>query len=236
MTKTTQKIVYLAAISILLLLYSCTNRSQKPEGYTITGYISGLEGKEPRIYLDRSTFFKDDGEKSALIKNGKFEIKGVSHAPELRYLSIPGCQGYLPIFLDNAEYTIKGDSANFMLTEVKGGAVQDEYLPYDLFLKKYEPLLQKLRGDYKLTTNKDSLAEIGRKYKMISEEAGAIESKVFRNNPKSYLATYLAYEEFKNAEIEELDSVIKFFDPSVMNSPYLNTLKERIETLKGIAV
>lgn len=233
---TAMNLLVTGAVCVLLLAYGFKNRSEKAEGYTITGYIAGLEGKESRIYLDRSSFFKDDIEKSAVIKDGKFEIKGVVQAPEMRYLSIKGCKGYLPIFLDNTAYTVKGSCAELEFSDVKGGAIQEEYRRYDVFLRKYQPQFQKLKESFKATTNKDTLTEIERKYKILSAESSAIYERDFPNNPKSYLTSYLLYDEFKNEDIKRLDSIIRFFDPSIMNSPYVVALKKRIETLKGVSV
>lgn len=89
---------------------------------------------------------------TAIIKNGKFEFKGTTTEPELRFIQFDSVQGKVVFVIENGEISIKAykDSIN---KSVIGGTFNNEQFA---IYNKEQNIIQKKIADYR-TNNKEKM-------------------------------------------------------------------------------
>jgi len=228
--------IALIYILLTILTYSCKNKknTSPSTSYIISGTISGLTENDTIIYLEESPLNRKGRELSSPIINGKFEFKGSVDEPTLVHLGITK-YGFLPLFLENENYTVKGNALSYRFSEVSGGSIQKEYLEYDEYAKKYDKIVKQFTTIYN-EKGSEAASEIENQLGKISEEKYYFEEKFITENRSSYVAAYLAYKNSKSSEIKKLDSLINLFDPSVQSSIYIKAMKKRVKTLRAVSI
>jgi peroxiredoxin len=109
------------------------------KGFVITGTIAGLaeNSRVSLVDLNKPT----DTLAKALVTKGSFVLKGTVAEPNLHQLNFDVAGKKSVLFMDNETITIKGNIENVQQFEVKGSAVNSDFIAFQAI---FNPLFQTL--------------------------------------------------------------------------------------------
>ena len=121
-----KKILSLAALALLLGVAAC----QKGAGYKITGTVNGAQDGDTVILANVSGRFQIDTMQMTLVKDGKFVFEGVQDTAAIRYVIWQSAGEDMasvgtPLALENADITVRLDTAENVVSEVSGTPAND---------------------------------------------------------------------------------------------------------------
>ncbi len=231
----------LLGIFLLSLVFiSCQNEAKKelPE-FTINALLSNADSS--MVYLmsrGDSWEIKD----STIIKDSAFEFSGQVSEPEMHYIRIgESRRNMIPIFLENTDYTLKGDFDSLDEIRIKGGALHSIYADYKKSLKSYDARLKALYDDYMLADSMGDLAKMAKIDTMWEdldkEKMSSIKNYAFENNTNAF-GPYLTVSSELNytMSLPEFEELYLAFDTVLAGSKYYIKLKERINTLRSVEI
>jgi peroxiredoxin len=225
----------LMILSIAAILASCGVKNKNQ--FTINGNVKGIDSG--MVYLQKTesgTWTKLD---STNIKEGKFTFKGNVVTPEMWYLTFKGKQQNFPFFVENSEIdlTVYADSINKSV--VKGSETSTIYKNYlgqaDVLNKKSDDLYT----EYKKAREVNDTALMN-KLDASSNELDKDMKKLIMDfakaNHKSVVAPYLIIRNSWQFELPELEEISATFDTSLSASGYYQSVMNRIDVLKKVAI
>jgi len=236
--KKTNKLI---AITVIVISLMACKTKELHKGYLITGTVVGVE--EGTI-----KFFGDTIETA--IVNGKFELKGVVEATDVKYLQINDTYGFQS-FISNETFSIKVDindadeRGQISDVEIVGSKINDEYKAVTDKVRN-TPESKKLQELFEIgkTLEKDSEA-YKENYEAISnarEASVKVQTEFIKNyalnNPNSFIAAF--YMRFQANEVdqtfEEFQQIVEGFSDEVKKSPFYKPLKDELDGLKKTAI
>ena len=115
-----KKILSLCALAIMLCVAACQNG-----GYKVTGTVVGAEEGDTVVLANIKGMFNVDTLQTAVIKNGKFSFTGQQDTAAMRYViwkstTNPDLTVAAQFALENANITLRIDSAENTITEISG--------------------------------------------------------------------------------------------------------------------
>ena len=222
------------AIVILGLFLACdtapkdsfTIQVNAPNVYNgIHAHLKGLNEKG-------RLFIKD----SAIVFNETFVINGKRDEPSLEYLFIDGCNGYLPIIIENAEIKVDINKDSLITSIISGTKNNEAYQDYYFTEKKLTDSYKKLTSKFKQATldNSPDKEDI---YKRLTQTKYQIEHLAYnyiKKHQNTFLALILLYDNVLNNKIEldEARSIFENFSEELKNSTYGKKITEKFDTLE----
>ncbi len=222
-----------------LALFSCKNSDTS--GFTVSGTIKNAEGKQLILnkFLPKTTLATDT---VTVGKDGKYDFKGHTSAPELFGLQLEGQNGQIIFIADSlSKITIDGDTADFRINYTVSGSEDSKLLQtlYNNLDKAFVSLdsLNQIYISQKGNGNLDSLV------KMINEESQKVFNKhrkyseeFINKHPGSPASIIALYQQFgRNMSVFNLNDDREFFtkvDDSLYktypNSSFVKGLHEYI--------
>ncbi|QNL21806.1 AhpC/TSA family protein [Hyphobacterium sp. CCMP332] len=230
----------LGIILLGLVLVSCQNKGGKEAPkFTINGLLSSADSSMVYLMSRGDSWEIND---STIVKDGSFEFAGEVLEPEMYYVRIgQSRRNMIPIFLENTDFTLKGDFDSLDEISVKGGALHSIYTDYQKSLKTYDARLKALYDDYMLA---DSLGDLAKMAKIDTmwedlddEKMANIKNYAFENNTNAF-GPYLTVSSELNYKMSlpEFEELYLAFDTILAGSKYYIKLKDRINTLKSVEV
>jgi len=108
------------------------------DGYVITGHVTGFPDGTPVSFLNEQT---NAPEQQAVIKAGKFTIKGKMVQPGFKGLIFNNAQPLVALFLDNSNIKITGNKDALDKLIITGSPSHAQFKTYTESIKPYEHLL-----------------------------------------------------------------------------------------------
>ncbi len=224
-----KKLLTFAALALMLCVAACQNG-----GYKVTGTATGAQDGDTVILAAVRGMFDFDTLQTVLIKNGKFVFSGTQDSAAMRYViwkssANPDLSIATRIALENAEITVKLDTAENTVAEVSGTPANDAMtelgkMEFEMN-KKAEGIFGVLQDE---NATDDAKADAEKQLnqlqdQMIAKYADFIEKNITNIAGVDYLTQYasilddakvskllaLVPEELKNARINDL---IKLYD------------------------
>lgn len=120
-----KKLLSLAALALMLCVAACQNG-----GYKVTGTATGAEDGDTVILAEVRGMFEVDTLQTVLVKNGKFVFTGTQDSAAMRYViwksnANPDLSIATRIALENAEISVKLDTAENTIAEISGTPAND---------------------------------------------------------------------------------------------------------------
>ncbi len=120
-----KKLFSLAALALMLCVAACQNG-----GYKVIGTATGAENGDTVILAEVRGMFEVDTLQTVVVKNGKFTFTGTQDTAAMRYViwksnANPDLSVATRIALENAEITVKLDTAENTIAEVSGTPAND---------------------------------------------------------------------------------------------------------------
>jgi peroxiredoxin len=176
---------------------------------------------------------------SAMLLNGKTEIKGSLNAPTLYFFFYNNLR-VTPIFVEPGEIKINTDKNNLRYVDVEGSESQKLY---ENFMRNVNiPIDQKisvLGNKYNIARKKGDMNAMDSITKLYEDlESNRRDSMIIfaKENSKSVVPAFLIYQFAYQFSISELEEAANSFDPSLNDVQYVKSIKERIATLKRVQI
>jgi peroxiredoxin len=219
---------------ILILIVAAFGCS-KP-GYKVTVTLNGAEGQ---ALIEKREGGKFVGIDSSDFKNGVAVLKGAVEMPDMYFLSVPGKQGKMMIFLENSPIKVTGKADSISLAVATGSKVHDEFTSVNQKIKKisdeYMAVYQQAQEAEKAgdtLKSKDLMNKVDEIYKGV----GVLREDFVKNNPASYVTPFFLQSISYEKSASELEQLIGALDPRLSASPVVIALKERVEAMKTVEV
>ena len=169
---------------------------------------------------------------SVMPNNGTFMFQGNIDAPMVYYLEF-GSNFKLPIFVESSEISIRVEGFAYDSCFVSGSRIHDEWLSKRNIIRTYDVLLDTIRNQYYKAKSEgnDSLKEVlSNKYDAHELDKEAAIDSIISTNTKSYVSPYLVikYKMF-SGDPTKLEMYRNLFDSSILSSPYIALIDQRIE-------
>ncbi|HAN78837.1 MAG TPA: alkyl hydroperoxide reductase [Bacteroidales bacterium] len=226
--------ISLIALFAAVLLWSCNSE----KSFTLTGTIEEA-GKE-MVYLTKAV----DGvstniDSVALGEKGEFSFTGEIESPEVYSIKV-GAERGVPVFMEAAKITFKAKFSDLANAEITGSKSADEFKALNDGLKPFYDKMNAMYQEYQAfaaVANQAGIDSISKAYDANDAEIKAYLVDYVKNNLKSHVSPYivnrmLAYQ----LELSELEAYANGFDASLEGNVYVKALKDRVATLKAVAV
>ena len=120
-----KKLLSFAALALMLCIAACQNG-----GYKVSGTATGAEDGDTVILAEVRGMFEVDTIQTVVVKNGKFVFTGTQDSAAMRYViwksaANPDLSIATRIALENADITVKLDTAENTVAEVSGTPAND---------------------------------------------------------------------------------------------------------------
>jgi peroxiredoxin len=237
----------LVIAAIVLFALACSGPRQ-PDGFMIKGRIEGL--RQNIAYL----ITYKDGEAVKLdssvvdTRKGTFRLQGKVETPDLMFIDFPD-GSEIEVFVENAIITVKGD--NVQNAVIAGSRSNDEYATYKVRRDSIERAFSSQQAEYDSVLSKYNEArkagdetETRALYDHLAKIEAIPEARMkeynlsfVKNHGSSFVAPLVLWNEVAwSMDAPEMEPLVKGFDTSIQKSGYIALLKERIETLKKVAI
>jgi len=227
----------LAILIISGILFSCTSTPKKDYNFSINGTIEG--DYTSQVYL----YKREAGEwlllDSSLVENNIFRFEGNIDYPEFYYLSIKNEQNYASVFIEQSDIAIKINLDDISNPEISGSKAQTAYEAFHTQNDVYEEKLSDIWSRIKTSRDNGNVEEeamLEEEFEAANEEKRAFILQYAKDNNASVAAAYIVLRNVYYYDETDLNPVVKSFDASILESTYVKSLTEHVETLKRVAI
>lgn len=219
-----KKLVVLLVMAVTFI--SCNQLGDNE--YVIKGSVEGIEnGKMAVLETQDETGMGLKAIDSAVITDGKFEFKGTTTEPELRFIQLPEVQGKAVFILENGEINLKIYKDSVNKSEVGGTFNNDEFAKYN----KGQSAIQKKITDFR-NVNMQKMQEamgandtttvntIQADFVKLQDELNAYNVKFAEDNPKAFISVLMLENMFyqPNVDIEKIKKVYTGLDKTIQDT------------------
>ncbi|UPQ78160.1 AhpC/TSA family protein [Flavobacterium azooxidireducens] len=217
-------------IVVLLITASLFVACNKLEGneFMISGTAEGISDGKLAILetLDESGMVLKPTD-TAVIKNGKFEFKGTTTEPELRFIQLDSVQGKIVFILENGEISIKAFKDSINKSVIGGTFNNEQFAVYN----KEQNVIQKKIADYR-TVNKEKM-EVAMQtndtvtvnslrdgFVKLNNEFKDYNVKFAEKNPKAFISVLMIQNMLMqpDSDFEKLEKTFNNLDKSVKDT------------------
>lgn len=217
-------------IVVLLITASLFVACNKLEGneFMISGTAEGISDGKLAILetLDESGMVLKPTD-TAVIKNGKFEFKGTTAEPELRFIQLDSVQGKIVFILENGEISIKAFKDSINKSVIGGTFNNEQFAVYN----KEQNVIQKKIADYR-TVNKEKM-EVAMQtndtvtvnslrdgFVKLNNEFKDYNVKFAEKNPKAFISVLMIQNMLMqpDSDFEKLEKTFNNLDKSVKDT------------------
>ena len=235
-----RKIIFSLGLFSLALLFfaACNNPKQAENQFNIKLNIKNLKQDVQVVMQKRAKgeWVKLD---SVKLKDGQGTFTGTVKSPELYYLTIKKFNAYIPVWVENSNMSVEADLKNLRNPTITGSKSQAEFDAYRDSTKRFQQQERALGQQYSLARgqkDRKKMQEIENQYNQIeANKMKYLLDYAIRHN-KSVISPYLVMSNSYTLSLNQLDSVSSRFDSSLNNNEYVIDLKNRVKTLKRVAV
>jgi thiol-disulfide isomerase/thioredoxin len=223
-----KRLNYILAAGALAMMASCGN---KP-GYVITGTVEGGQDGDT-VLLQERVGREFNNLDTAIIKDGKFEFKGVQDSTVYRYITWSNADDKLAmaLFLENGAISVSLGKEDDSAT---GSPTNDIYQPIRAklaeFGKQYSDVVEVLRNDTTLTD--DQRAEMTEKLNEIGKSETEFNMSSMYANIDNPVGLLLFKSNFYGMTVAENDSTLNLLPEKYQNDEAILKIKETVATQK----
>lgn len=196
--------------------------------YVIKGTAEGIEnGKMAVLETQDETGMGLKAVDSAVITDGKFEFKGTTTEPELRFIQLPAVQGKAVFVLENGEINLKIYKDSVNKSEVTGTFNNDQFTKYNKGQGAIQKKIANFRNDnmQKMQTamqSNDTITAKGiqEEFTKLQEELTAYNVMFAEQNPKAFISVLMLENMFyqPNVDIEKIKKIYTNLDKAIQDT------------------
>ena len=235
-----KKIVFI--ITSALLFVACNNL--KDNEFLISGTANGIEnGKKVfiEVQTETGTLTKD----TAVVTDGKFELKGITEEIDLGFIRIENEQINLPLILEEGKIEINIVKDSLHKSTLGGTPNNDKFQKFNTesraisekvakFEKDNGPEMQKAQ----MSNDTVTINKLLKEYKKFQNEMNDYSKKFIKENPDAYLSVLLL-ENFLMRQYltpEEIKSYFEGLDKDVKETKSGKKIKTALDSMTAIVI
>lgn len=223
-------------IALLFFVVACT--PAKKETYTLNGEIEGLE--EGYVYLFDRVHGLYELVDSAEVIDGRFTLTGSLDFPEFLYLDhLKGVTPRIAFFLENSEMTIQFAAENAREFTLTGSASHDLLQEFNLMVAGQDANLRVIQQqvlEAEVLENSELAEALKEQYKVAEAEKRNQIRAFVDSHTDTPVGIYIAMRNLATElDGEGLDALVNSFDPSLKDSRYYVSLRERADKILALA-
>ena len=209
---------FLFSLAIVSVMASCNS---KPDGYTITGTISGEIEDGTQVFLkkgaDNNQLIDIDTVK---IQQGQFVFNGVAEHPEMHYLFIGEIRGYSALVLENGAIEIEAQKDSLGFAKIRGTVQNDLLTDYMDKSKEASKKFMNIQEDLKKANMGGDTVIINSLTEEIDElkqDYQDFEIDYIRDNPNALVSALLIERAIstRTASLKELKELYENLTPEI---------------------
>jgi len=219
-----------------VLLHSCKQHT----GYIIRGVLADADGT--KVVLKKLTLDFDEPITidSCVVKKGKFMMKGFVEYPEYCLL-YAGNNGPVRLFVDNSVIDINLNLQKIQISEINGSRETDLLVAFYAQLSTFGDSASKINDDYlALKNSEEIIVEKEKEYlarmDTIRQQRIVFMKQFVEEHPNSIITALIIRELLPDLSPEELEQYASSFDELNSQSPWVQNLKEKVETTKRLDI
>lgn len=218
-----------------LIMSSCT---PKAPHFVVNGSIDGSDSVT--FYLQKREAGKVVSIDSAVSKKGKFTLKGVIDYPQMIQLIAGNTKKRTSFYLENSDsIKVTGSLDSLFKAKVKGSFTNAQY---DSLIKSNKSLsdqYSKYVVKYQAASQSGDAANqtiIEKQLDSIQTEMSNLQKKFVKTHPHSYVTPSIIQGLSYEMEAGDIETMLNGIDTSLAKLPVIKTLKERVNTMKSVAI
>lgn len=222
-------------IAFVMLLSSCNNEVNNT--FSVNLILPGVP--DNLLYMQK----REEGEwvkvDSAELKEGKASFTGIAETPHMYYFNLKNSRGYIPVFVEKGIISVDADEQTFGSPNVDGSNSHRLYQNLMESLSEFDKKARELSQQHRnaqAENNADKMESISNEYRLLEDDKALSIIDFAKVNNASVVAAYAMMNYSYMFELNELEAVANVLKPSISSSAYAISLKERINTLKRVAV
>jgi peroxiredoxin len=227
-----RKSIYL--VMAVVIAAACTSEPR----YVVTGNITG--GDSLTVLLQKRVGSETVILDSAIIKNGKFVIKGGAvDYPEQVQLIARGKRGLLSFYLENEKITVTAHADTLNRGIVTGSKTQDEVNALAASMKPFQDKITELSGAYREAVaagDTEKATQIRAQITENNQQMSELNLNFMKNSTGSFHAPFLLRGVAYGMEPSEIEEYLNSYTPEVRASKTATELAERVAIMKTVAV
>ena len=225
---------------VLMIIAVCILHGCKEKGYVIRGEISDADGLE--VVLMKFTPDSEPVEiNSCTVKKGKFVMKGKVDFPEYCVM-YAGDNGPLQLFVENTAIEIAVDLEGMHESKITGSKETDLLMDFVNLSNDFQEKANEVNEEYMMAlfsgeTDEEKQNDIISKMRTLEQEHLHSIRQIAEENPNSIFTAILLREILlPQLQHDEVEVFANGFDEVNSKSPWVQMLKEHVETVKRLAV
>lgn len=232
-----KKITLLVASTLVLI--SCNNL--KDNEFLITGTADGVKNGK-KVFVETQTETGFIAKDTAVVENGKFELKGTSETIDLGFIRIEDQSISLPIILEEGKISVAIKTDTILNSKIGGTDNNDKFQSFNDASKvvvnkkmKFEKANLERITAAKKANDTVTVNQIMKEYGKFQEDLNKISKNFIKNNPDAYLSVLLL-ENFLMRQYltaEEITSYFAKIDKSLLNTKSAKNIKKVLDAIKN---
>ena len=232
-----KKITLFAAT--ITLLFSCNNL--KDNEFLITGTAEGIENGK-KVFIETQTETGFIAKDTAVIENGKFELKGITEEIDLGFVRIEDENINLPLILEEGKITVNIKTDTIQNSTIGGTNNNEKFQSFNdesKVIARKKGKFEKANID-RITTAKKAndtatVNQIMKEYSTFQEDLNKVSMNFIKKNPDAYLSVLLL-ENFlmrQNLPIDEIKGYFNKLDKNLLKTKSAKNIKKIMDEMAG---
>lgn len=166
-------------------------------------------------------------------------FKGNVDLPEFFYITLKGIKGYIPVFLEQGEISVKSNINNLRDVTVEGSEIHNAYNDFMKSLATFDEKASGLGQQYQKARtegDEETMKRVEEEYEGMEKHKSQSILDYAKKNNESVASAFIIMSYSYMFELDELDEVTSGFSDNISSSYYVEFLTERVNTLKSVAV
>ena len=235
-----KKIVFI--ITSALLFVACNNL--KDNEFLISGTANGIENGK-KVFIEVQTETGTLAKDTAVVTDGKFELKGITEEIDLGFIRIENEQINLPIILEEGKIEINIVKDSLHKSTLGGTTNNDKFQKFNTesraisekvakFEKDNGPEMQKAQ----MSNDTVTINKLLKEYQKFQNEMNDYSKKFIKENPDAYLSVLLL-ENFLMRQYltpEEIKSYFESLNKEVKETKSGKKIKTALDSMSAIVI
>ncbi|WP_010516680.1 TlpA disulfide reductase family protein [Croceivirga radicis] len=230
----------LSIFSLGLLVFSC---STKPEGYTISGTLTGEVKNGTQVFLKTTDSLMRGLVEidTATVENGTFTFTGTADSPQMYYLFFDGLRGNTPIVLENGSISFEAQKDSLGYADVSGTEQNEIFMKYMDESRKMGEMSQSMNEEFKKANAARDTAiikSLREEYMELQEKAKTFELDFVKANPNGLISA-LILDKLLNTKalpVSEIEEMYNALTPAIKATRPGKRIGKQLEIEKTTAI
>ena len=229
-------------LALCLLAASIIACETKPEGFEISGSISGEVPDGTLIFLRKTNEINQPIDVDTTeILNGAFSFSGVQDSPEVHYIFIDQVRGTIPVIVENGSIKVEAQKDSLSYAEIEGTLQNDlfaDFLSSSRTLSDKAKTMNRDMRDAAASRDTAVMNSLREEYFELQQEAKDLELNFARENPNALISALIITKalDTKSLPEEEIKAMYDALTPDIRETTVGKRIKSKLEKNASTAI